>query len=111
MLDWAPTKRGRAVAQHGGVSEETEAQADSWTMLGDVADSSELALAEREQWSGQLRWLDEFRDSLQARDTMTLDGHRWRKKLPFLFKFNFKFKCLKVARFLRQCSNIGTVAE
>ena len=72
-------------------------------MVGDVADGvrsllarlgSELALAERELWSRQLRWLDEFRDSLLAHDTMTLDGRRWRYKLSFLLK------CLKVARFL-----------
>ena len=56
-------------------------------MLGDVADGvrslvarlgSELALAEREQWSRELRRLDEFRVSLQARDTMTLDGRHGR---------------------------------
>ena len=83
-------------------------------MLGDVADGvrsllarlgSDLVLAERELWSRQLRWHDEFRDSLLAHDTMTLDGRRWRYKLPFLLK------CLKVARFLPQCSNFGTVAE
>ena len=65
--------------------------------------ASELALAE--QWSRQQRWFDESRDSWQARDTMTLDGRRWRYELQFLLK------CLKVARFLRQCSNFGTVAE
>ena len=112
--DWAPTKRRhRAAAQHGCVSEETEEQAAALTKLGAVADGfrpllarpgSELALAERELWSRQQRWLDEFRDSLQARDTMAMDGCRWRCKLQFLLN------CVKVARFLRQCSNFGTVA-
>ena len=89
------------------VSAETEKQGDVFTVLGDVGGirsllarpGSELALAARDLWSCQLRWLDESRDSLQTRDTMTLDSRRWRKNV------------ISVTRFLRQCSNFGTVAE
>ena len=113
MRDRAPTERRHlTVAQRGCDSEETEEQAYPLTMLSDVANGvrlllarlgSEMAFAELQQWSRQQRWLDEFRDSLQARDTMTLHGRRWRYQLPFLLK------CWKVARLLSQCSNVGTV--
>ena len=77
MHYWPPTlRRHRALAQVGRVSEETEEQADALTMLGDVADGvrsllvrlgSELALAERGQWSRQLRSIVEYRDVAGSR--------------------------------------------